>query len=309
MYEWNEMVQLMIDWVDDNLTSTPSLLNMSMQLGYSPYYCTKQFHALTGMTLRDYVWTRRISRAALELRDTDARVLDIAVKYGFSSQEAFTRAFVKAFQVTPHAYRKAPRPIPLAIRAEVFSPYHYLIKERGNMRNIHLQQAEIKIERIPAHKFIGIWDGSVQYYGEFWDNGHDCDDICGTLTSMSNLTLPGQISQTAGWFYDNGKKGYLYGIPVAADYTGEIPAGMKCRDIPESDYLVFFHPPFDYLKDNGAVMEVVEQTAWTFDPESIGYVWNEDPPFQDYQRHYPEGYGYAVLRPVKKPLILADTGK
>ncbi|MNO39032.1 Regulatory protein SoxS [compost metagenome] len=73
MYEWNEMVQLMVDWVDGHLDETPSLLKMSQQLGYSPYYCTRQFHSLTGMTLRDYVKIRRISCAALELRDTDDR--------------------------------------------------------------------------------------------------------------------------------------------------------------------------------------------------------------------------------------------
>lgn len=299
MYEWNHMVQLMIDWVDNNLTQAPSLLKMSEQLGYSPYYCSRQFNALTGMTLRDYIWNRRISRAALELRDTDERVLDIAVKYGFSSQEAFTRAFVKAFDVTPNAYRKDPRPIRLAIHAEVFSPYHYLMKERDQMRQVHLQQAEIKIETIPAHKFIGIWDISSQNYGDFWNHGHNCDEICGTLESMSNVMLPGQLNQTAGWFYQNGQKGYLYGIPVPVDYDGEIPAGMECREIPESEYIVFFHPPFDYLKDNGAVMATVEEVAWNFDPSQMGYAWDEEIK-QDYQRHFPEGYGYAVLRPVKK---------
>jgi hypothetical protein len=252
------------------------------------------------MTLRDYIRMCRISRAALELRDTDARILDIAVAYGFSSQEAFTRAFVKAFHVTPHAYRKSLRPIPLAIRAEVFSPYHYLIKERDKMSSVHLQEAEIKIEFIPAHKFIGIWDGSSRNYGEFWENGHDCDEICGTLESMSYLALPGQLGQTAGWFYLNGQKGYLYGIPVSADYSGEIPEGMECRDIPESEYLVFYHPPFDYLKDNGQVMNTVEQVAWNFDPKKMGYEWDEE---AKQERHYPEGYGYAVLRPVKKAEI------
>lgn len=299
MYEWNEMIQLMIDWVDGNLTASPSLLRMSEQLGYSPYYCTRQFHAITGMTLRDYIRMRRISRAALELRDTSGRVLDIAVKYGFSSQEAFTRSFVKAFGVTPHAYRRSPRPIPLAIRAEVFSPYHYYMKERERMGKVHLQQAEIKVEFIPAHKFIGIWDLSAGSYMEFWNRGHDCDEICGVLESMSHLALPGQLGQTAGWFYRDGRKGYLYGIPVPADYNGEIPAGMECREIPESEYLVFCHPPFDYLKDNGQVMNAVEQVAWSFDPSGMGYEWDEGTK-QDYQRHYPEGYGYAVLRPVKK---------
>lgn len=299
MYEWNEMVQRMVDWIDGDLTTAPTLVRMSEQLGYSPYYCTRQFHALTGMTLRDYIWQRRISRAALELRDTDTRILDIAVKYGFSSQEAFSRAFVKAFKVTPSAYRKSPSPIPLAIRAEVFSPYHYLIRERDKMREVHLQEAEIKLEFIPAHKFIGIWDLNSHNYGGFWENGHDCDEISGTLESMSHHTLAGQLGQTAGWFYRNGQKGYLYGIPVPADYSGEIPAGMDCREMPASEYLVFFHPPFDYLKDNGAVMRTVEQVAWNYDPGVMGYAWNEESN-QDYQRHFPEGYGYAVLRPVKK---------
>lgn len=299
MYEWNEMVQLMVDWVDANITENTSLLKMSEQLGYSPYYCSRQFNQLTGMTLRDYVWHRRISRAALELRDTDARILDIAIKYGFSSQEAFTRAFTKAFQLTPSAYQKAPCPIPLAIRQEVFSPYHYLMKERDKMSNVHLQPAEIKVEMIPAHKFIGIWDISAISYGDFWQKGHSCDEISGTLESMSNHTLVGQLGQTAGWFYVNGEKGYLYGIPVGKEYDGPIPAGMECRDIPESEYIVFFHPPFDYLKDNGAVMRTVEETAWNFDPAKLGYEWDEEIK-QDYQRHFPEGYGYAVLRPVKR---------
>lgn len=299
MYEWNQMVQHMLDWVEKNLTSAPTLFEMSRQLGYSPYYCSRQFHSLTGMTMRDYVWMRRISRAALELRDTDERILDIAVKYGFSSQEAFTRAFVKAFRVTPYAYRKSPRPIPLAIRREVFSPYHVLKERNDEMTSVHLKEADVKKELIPAHKFIGVWDIRAGNYGEFWELGHSCDDICGTLESMSVHTLPGQLGQTAGWFYQDGKKGYLYGIPVSAEYDGVIPEGMECRDIPESEYLVFYHPPFDYLKDNDAVMGIVERAAWNFDPKQLGYEWDETDK-QDYQRHFPEGYGYAVLRPVKK---------
>jgi len=299
MYEWNEMVQRMVDWLEEHLTENPVLLKMSEQLGYSPYYCSRQFNQYTGMTLRDYVWTRRISRAALELRDTDQRVLDIAVKYGFSSQEAFTRAFHKAFGMTPAAYRKTPRPIPLSIRQEVFSPYHYWIKERNRMSEVRVKPVEIKVEIIPAHKFIGIWDIGAADYMSFWNNGHSCDEVCGTLESMSNHVLPGQLAQTAGWFYRNGKKGYLYGIPVPLDYDGPVPEGMECRVIPESEYLVFHHPPFDYLKDNGAVMKAVEDTAWNYDPKAKGYAWDEETK-QDYQRHFPEGYGYAVLRPVRK---------
>ena len=64
-------------------------------------------------------------------------------------------------------------------------------------------------------------------------------------------------------------------------------------------YLVFFHPPFDYLKDNGEVMGKVEKLAWNYEPQAEGYEWNEDV-CQDYQRHYPEVIGYEVLRPIHK---------
>jgi len=46
-------------------------------------------------------------------------------------------------------------------------------------------------------------------------------------------------------------------------------------------------------------MKAVEDTAWNYDPKAKGYAWDEETK-QDYQRHFPEGYGYAVLRPVRK---------
>jgi hypothetical protein len=86
---------------------------------------------------------------------------------------------------------------------------------------------------------------------------------------------------------------------VAEDYTGPVPNGFEIKEIPKSYYLVFFHPPFDYLRDCGAVMERVEELAWNYDPSLKGYKWNEEL-CPAYQRHYPEVIGYEVLRPVKK---------
>ncbi|NGZ77197.1 AraC family transcriptional regulator [Saccharibacillus sp. VR-M41] len=305
-YEWNERVQEMIGWVERHIGEPSSLSSMSEQLGYSPFYCTRHFHRLTGMTLRDYVRLRRISLAALELRDTEKRVLDIAVEYGFSSHEAMTRAFRRTFGVTPQEYRREPRPIPLTVRAEVFSPYHYGLKERNEMGEKGSRQAEIRTEFIPAHRFIGIWDEEARNYGDFWQRGHDCDEVSGTIESLSNETLEGQIGHTAGWTQaggpdrPDGPRGYLYGIPVPADYEGAVPEGMELRDVPASEYLVFFHPPYDYLKENGEVQRTVEEAAWNCDPAPLGYSWNDEAGLQNYQRHFPEGYGYAVLRPVKK---------
>ncbi len=133
MFEWNETVQRMIDWIEQNLTENPSLLEMSDQIGYSPYYCSNRFHEIVGMTLKSYIAGRRLANAALEIRDTDERILDIAIKYGYSSQEALTRAFMNAFGCTPAAYRKNPVPIALSNLKVVFFPEHYICKGEPTM--------------------------------------------------------------------------------------------------------------------------------------------------------------------------------
>lgn len=298
LFEWNETVQKMIDWIEAHLTENPSLLEMSQHAGYSPYYCSSRFHEVVGMTFKSYIAGRRLAMATLEIRDTDTRILDIAVKYGYSSQEALTRAFMNAFGCTPAAYRKNPVPIALSNLKVVFFPEQYVNQGGPTMNQTMLTEAHVRVEHIPAHQYIGIWDIEAADYASFW-NRHDCDSICGTINSMSHVSHPIVTCHTAGWFYENGRKGYFYGFGVPEEYQGVIPDGFEIRKIPASDYLVFFHPPFDYLKDCGEVMERVERLAWNFDPKTKGYEWNEEN-CNDYQRHYPEEIGYEVLRPIRK---------
>lgn len=129
MYEWNENVQKMIDWIEAHLTDNPSLMDMSNQIGYSPYYCSARFHEVVGMTFKSYIAGRRLAKAALAIRDTQIRIIDIAIKYGYSSQEALTRAFMNAFGCTPAAYRKNPIPLRLPNLQVVFMPEHYMKNE------------------------------------------------------------------------------------------------------------------------------------------------------------------------------------
>lgn len=301
MYEWNKAIQKMICWIEENLTENPSLQEMSRQVGYSPYYCSVKFHEVVGMTIRNYIAGRRLAQATLEIRDTDERILDIAVKYGYSSQEALTRAFVSAYGCTPAVYRKHPVPVTLCIRQAVFLPEHYVDRGGPTMNRTLLTDAHVRVEHIPEHKYVGIWDKEAGEYGSFFAR-HDCDAVCGTIDSMSHVSHPIVTCHTAGWFYENGTRGYFYGFGIPVDYDGVIPDGFEIRTFPASDYLVFFHPPFDYTKDCGEVMKRVEDLAWNYDPSTNGYEWNEDV-CQDYQRHYPEVVGYEVLRPVKKKKV------
>jgi AraC family transcriptional regulator len=92
LFEWNMRIQKILDCVEENLTEPLTLKMLAGKLNYSPYYCTRQFHRYARISLRDYIRLRKVSSAVIDLRDTGERIIDIAVKYGFSSQEAFTRS-------------------------------------------------------------------------------------------------------------------------------------------------------------------------------------------------------------------------
>ena len=302
MNQWSMSIQQMVDWIEQNIENNPTLLQMSAQVGYSPYYCSFLFHKVCGMTLRSYLVGRRLYYVALALRDTNDRIIDIAVRFGFSSQEALTRAFMKVYGCTPYSYRTSPRPLKFAVKQEVLFPDKNLF---GGVKMSNVREANVRFEHIPAHKYIGIWDIRATYYGDFWDY-HDCDEVTGIVESMRHVALESVGCHQAGWFHENGKKGYFYGFGVPADYAGAVPDGFEMRNMPASNYLVFFHPQFDFLAENNEVMSRVEDLAWNYDLANSDrvwipnmYEWNEGE-CPNYQRHYPEVWGYEVLRPVRR---------
>ena len=105
MYEWQRQIQNMIEQIDlylkKNDNESLSLSSLSKQSAYSEYYLSKKFKEISGMQFRDYLRYRKLAFALKELRDTENGILDIALRYGFSSHEAFTRSFKEAYGITP----------------------------------------------------------------------------------------------------------------------------------------------------------------------------------------------------------------
>lgn len=100
-------IESMIDWVETNLKDDPTLDKMSDYVGYSSFYCSAKFHEAVGISFQEYVMRRKLTLAALDLRETKHKIIDIAIQYGFSSNEAFSRAFLKRYGYSPSKYRKA----------------------------------------------------------------------------------------------------------------------------------------------------------------------------------------------------------
>jgi AraC family transcriptional regulator len=298
LYEWNMSVQKMLDCVEENLTESLTLDMLAGKLNYSPFYCTRQFHKYAGISLRTYIRLRKVSSAVIDLRDTEQRILDIAIKYGYSSQEAFTRAFKNAYGMTPNDYRRIPKPLLLMVKRNVFNPYYSGVME-VKVKEDMIGNITVSIQVVPAHKFIGIRNIDADGYWDFWKKdeakyGRDrCEEIDGRLTSIKSFN-----GEVGGRFQQDGKWGYMFGIEVPVNYKGEVPEGMEVVEIPGGPYAVFHHPPYDYISQERSVDDAMEKFIKNWDPVSHGYQWDDSRP--TYYRHNPPKYGQATVRPMKK---------
>lgn len=102
------------------------------------------------------------NEALKEVRDTTRGLLEIAYDYGFSSHEAFSRAFKESYGVSPSVYRK--KPVPVALRT-VIKPFDcYLLTLGGTgMENVS-DDVKVYFVTIPAHKFLHIRNESVKFF-------------------------------------------------------------------------------------------------------------------------------------------------
>lgn len=109
MNYWHKYLQDIITEIDTGIitgdTEIITLKQLAQRLGYSEY-TSRKFSEISGMTFRKYFRLRKLSFALKEIRDTSSKIIDIAYKYGFSSPEAFSRAFKNAYGITPAEYRK-----------------------------------------------------------------------------------------------------------------------------------------------------------------------------------------------------------
>lgn len=88
--------------VDERL----SLDDVSKGVFLNPTYISHIFKKVTGMSFVNFMTDVKIDRAKVLLRDSDARINEVAYTLGYSNQEYFTRTFKKKMKVTPVEYQK-----------------------------------------------------------------------------------------------------------------------------------------------------------------------------------------------------------
>ena len=91
----------MIKYIENNLVNEISMDELSKIVGISTNSLQRIFAFITGITITEYIKRRRLSKAFEEIKNTNIKIVDVAIKYQYNSTIAFDRAFKKAFGVTP----------------------------------------------------------------------------------------------------------------------------------------------------------------------------------------------------------------
>ena len=172
---------------------------------------------------------------------------------------------------------------------------------------------------IPAHKYLHVRNYESVGYWDFWQRqnqipGQDCETICGLLDSikgklddMGGTDANSRSGQIMAYINEPAGRICSWGIPLAesygvrlpADYHNEIPKQMQIMDIPEGEYIVFEHGPFDYHTQNCAVEQKIEEAMKNYDYAASGYCLDTTQGSVFYFYHDPERF-WKFVRPVKR---------
>ncbi|WMM26208.1 helix-turn-helix domain-containing protein [Tissierella sp. MB52-C2] len=129
-----------INYIESHLCDDIDLSSIAKEAGYSLYHFHRIFKSAVGDSLKDYIRKRRITEAAKDLVNTNMPIMDIGIKYGYESREAFSRAFEKVYGRNPSEVRN--------------SKLLYSIREPMNFNYMLFKYKLMKEGLIPLYKML-----------------------------------------------------------------------------------------------------------------------------------------------------------
>lgn len=142
--EWIERLNLAIEYIEEHLTDKIDYEKLAGIAACPAYHFQRMFFYMTNISLSEYIRRRRMSLAAVDLQDKNAKVVDIALKYGYDSPTAFNRAFQSIHGIAPSLIRKE--------KPELKS-YPAI---RFSLSVLGMEEMNFKIEEKAAFRIIGL---------------------------------------------------------------------------------------------------------------------------------------------------------
>lgn len=209
-----------------HLTDDIDLNELVQRTGYSYTYFQRVFSCIAGTSIAEYIRKRRMTLAAMDLKKTDLRVIDIAVKYGYDSSDAFSRAFMSFHGITPTMARREDA------KLKSFSPLRVQIQVEGKVETQYRLEKKGALRIVGVKKHFSAPKNNPSDVGVFWNEvfGSGVFDEIAALCSGEPYGVHGFMQ-----VMDEEHVDYM----IAAVTDQKVPEGMEEQIIPETTWAIF----------------------------------------------------------------------
>ena len=249
-----------IDYLETVLDDEIDEKKVTQLSGYSYSMFSRLFSIMTETTLSEYLRSRRLTEAAVILRNTDEKIIDVAFKFGYESSDSFGTAFKNFHGFTPSEVRNG-KPFKLVSRVQLA-----LSVRGGRSMNITIQKkqaftvAGVNEQSINSSLCPSVWNKLYKKYSHDELASLGSDQSMGVCHDVENSSI---INYMAGYIVNDVDKATSMGLDVLEVEEAEYAVVELVGSVPEC-----IHNGWKYA------MEV-------FFPEH-GYIHSEKPDFEYY---------------------------
>lgn len=219
----------------DRLDDPPAVGELADIAGYSRFHFGRVFTFLFRETPAEFGKRLRMERAAWQLLHSQMNILGIALDAGFSSHEAFTRAFQSLYRVSPSDFRLVG-----GTRYELSAPsgVHYAatVRPQEVAKLFTEYTMEITIEKREAKRYV-----AMKHKGAYYEIGSVFEKL---MPMAGQLGIP--MMGTTAFFYDDPTT--TAEADLRSDAGLEVPVGFEIDhpelhviDVPAGEFAKYTH--------------------------------------------------------------------
>ncbi|MEV6422218.1 AraC family transcriptional regulator [Streptomyces sp. NPDC051662] len=232
-----ERLNQAMEHIERNLGQPIEVAELARIAVTSEYHFRRLFSALAGMPLSEYIRRRRLTVAGAEVLGGERTLLDVAVRYGYSSGEAFARAFRALHGVGPGEARRTGA----ALRSQPRMSFRLIVEGSTDMRYRVVQKTEFRVvgpkTRVPlVHE--GMNPAIVSFIRGLGRETLQRLEELGELGERSGQEPRGIVAVTddlAESRAEGTELDYLHGVVTDAP----APEGMATLTVPAGTWAVF----------------------------------------------------------------------
>ena len=288
--DWLTGIQRGLDYIEEHLTEEISLDKVAQEAYSSNYYFQKVFGILCGMTVGEYIRNRRLTLAGSELRATDCKVIDVALKYGYEPPESFSRAFTKFHGITPSEAKKN------GSKLKSFSRFFVkAILTGGTIMDYKIIEKKSFTVLEKVERFTVENGANYREIPKFWDRANEDGTVDTLLKYASDTTF------VFGVCYGTTTKEdptFEYSIAVQCEADTPVPEGFRRTTLPARTWATFGEKG----KMPDAIQNMWKKILTEFFPTS-GYISTREfdiEAYPDGDTNSPDYYSEIWLPVVKK---------